>query len=66
MAKQKSNSNSGNGSSSASTSRRAVVVAGVRTPFVKAFGPLMKVDTIGLGVAAVGRSEERRVGKECQ
>ncbi|NUP12433.1 MAG: acetyl-CoA C-acyltransferase [Polyangiaceae bacterium] len=33
--------------------RRAVVVSGVRTPFVKAFGDLVKVDTIGLGVAAV-------------
>jgi acetyl-CoA acyltransferase len=44
--------NKGNG-------RRAVVVRGVRTPFVKAFGPLMKVDTIGLGVAAVGALLER-------
>lgn len=34
--------------------RRAVVVTGVRTPFVKAFGKLLKVDTIGLGVSAVG------------
>lgn len=33
---------------------RAVIVAGARTPFVKAFGALTKVDTIGLGVAAVG------------
>jgi acetyl-CoA acyltransferase len=40
-------------------SRRVVVVAGVRTPFVKAFGQLMKVDTIGLGVAAVGALLER-------
>jgi acetyl-CoA acyltransferase len=32
--------------------RRAVVVGGVRTPFVKAFGPLLKLDTIALGVAA--------------
>src|SRR4051794_26186939 len=39
--------------------RRVVVVRGVRTPFVKAFGPLMKVDTIGLGVAAVGALLER-------
>lgn len=31
---------------------RAVVVAGARTPFVKAFGELTKVDTIALGVAA--------------
>ncbi len=34
-------------------SRRAVIVGGVRTPFVKAFGDLMKIDSIGLGVAAV-------------
>src|SRR4051812_27065422 len=33
--------------------RRAVVVSGVRTPFVKAFGDLVEVDTIALGVAAV-------------
>src|SRR6476619_6630759 len=39
--------------------RRAVIVRGVRTPFVKAFGQLMKVDTIGLGVAAVGALLER-------
>ncbi len=34
--------------------RRAVVVSGVRTPFVKAFGKLLKADTIALGVSAVG------------
>jgi acetyl-CoA acyltransferase len=34
--------------------RRAVVIAGNRTPFVKAFGPFMKMDTIALGVEAVG------------
>ncbi|MFK7991730.1 MAG: acetyl-CoA C-acyltransferase [Sandaracinaceae bacterium] len=34
--------------------RRAVVVRGVRTPFVKAFGKLLKQDTIALGVSAVG------------
>src|SRR6478735_4073887 len=39
--------------------RRAVIVRGVRTPFVKAFGQLMKVDTIGLGVAAVGALLEK-------
>lgn len=32
--------------------RRAVVVAGIRTPFVKAFGALMSMDTIALGDAA--------------
>ena len=35
------------------TKRRAVVVAGNRTPFTKAFGPFMKMDTIALGDAAV-------------
>ena len=32
--------------------RRAVVVTGARTPFVKAFGELTTVDSIGLGVSA--------------
>lgn len=35
-------------------SRRAVVVGGVRTPFLKAFTQFTKLDTIALGVAAVG------------
>lgn len=34
-------------------SRRAVIVGGVRTPFVRAFGELAKLDTIALGCAAV-------------
>jgi acetyl-CoA acyltransferase len=33
--------------------RRAVVVAGVRTPFVRAFSEYLKLDTIALGDAAV-------------
>lgn len=33
--------------------RRAVVVHGVRTPFVKAFGDFLKLDSIALGDAAV-------------
>lgn len=33
-------------------SRRAVIVAGVRTPFVKAFGDFVRMDTIALGTAA--------------
>jgi acetyl-CoA acyltransferase len=33
--------------------RRAVVVGGVRTPFVKAFGEYLKLDTIALGDATV-------------
>lgn len=32
--------------------RRAVIVGGVRTPFVKAFGDFMELDSIALGVAA--------------
>lgn len=32
--------------------RRAVIVGGVRTPFVKAFGDFMQLDSIALGVAA--------------
>ena len=36
-----------------SPGRRAVVIGGMRTPFVKAFGELMKLDTIALGAAAV-------------
>eukprot|EP00659_Diplonema_papillatum_P000583 gene583-878_t len=33
--------------------RRAVLVKGIRTPFVKSFGDLYKVDSIGLGVSCV-------------
>ncbi|HEY2902795.1 MAG TPA: acetyl-CoA C-acyltransferase [Polyangia bacterium] len=33
--------------------RRAVVVGGVRTPFVKAFAEFLKLDTMALGAAAV-------------
>lgn len=39
--------------------RRAVVVAGSRTPFVKAFKEFMRMDTIALGVSAVGGLIER-------
>jgi acetyl-CoA acyltransferase len=60
MPKKSASSSSASASSaSSSPSRRAVVVRGVRTPFVKAFGPLIKVDTIGLGVAAVAALLER-------
>jgi acetyl-CoA acyltransferase len=38
---------------SQSTGRRAVVIAGARTPFVKAFTDFTKLDTIALGAAAV-------------
>lgn len=39
--------------------QRAVVVAGARTPFVRAFGPFMKLDSIDLGVRAVRGLLER-------
>ncbi|MCB9613971.1 MAG: acetyl-CoA C-acyltransferase [Sandaracinus sp.] len=39
--------------------RRAVIVAGVRTPFTKAFGALLPLDTIGLADAAVSALLER-------
>ena len=39
--------------------RRAVVVDGVRTPFVKAFAQFLKMDTIALGDAAVSGLIER-------
>ena len=34
------------------TQDRAVIVGGIRTPFAKAFGELMELDTIALGVTA--------------
>ena len=43
----------------APAARRAVVVAGARTPFVRAFGPFLKMDTIALGVAAATALLER-------
>ncbi len=39
--------------------RRAVIVSGVRTPFVKAFAEFLKMDTIALGDAAVSSLLER-------
>ena len=36
-----------------SNKQRAVVVDGIRTPFVKAFAEYLKMDTIDLGAAAV-------------
>jgi acetyl-CoA acyltransferase len=39
--------------------RRAVIVAGIRTPFTKAFGALLGLDTIGLADAAVSALLER-------
>jgi acetyl-CoA acyltransferase len=40
-------------------SRRAVLVGGVRTPFVKAFAEFTRMDTIALGVTAVRALLER-------
>lgn len=42
-----------------STGRRAVVIGGVRTPFVKAFNEFTRMDTIALGEAAVRGLLER-------
>ncbi len=39
-------------SSSPPRGQRAVVIGGIRTPFVKAFSEFMKLDTIALGAAA--------------
>lgn len=45
-----------------STPRRAVVVGGVRTPFVRAFAEFLQLDTIALGCAATrGLLERTRV-----
>ncbi|MGE0323367.1 MAG: acetyl-CoA C-acyltransferase [Polyangiaceae bacterium] len=44
--------NGGNGNGNGHSARRAVVVGGMRTPFVKAFTSFTQLDTIGLGVAA--------------
>lgn len=42
-----------------STSRRAVIVGGARTPFLRAFGPFIKLDSIALGGEAVKALLER-------
>ena len=45
--------------------RRAVVIGGARTPFVKAFGEFLSLDTIDLGVAAVrGLLQRYPVGRD--
>ena len=41
------------------TGRRAVIVGGVRTPFVRAFADFLELDTIALGCAAVRGLLER-------
>ncbi|MCP4599118.1 MAG: acetyl-CoA C-acyltransferase [Proteobacteria bacterium] len=50
--------------SSKKSTRRAVLVGGVRTPFLKAFGDFTRIDTIGLGVAAVKALLEKTNIKE--
>ena len=40
-------------------SRRAVIVSGLRTPFVKAFAEFLKMDTIALGDATVSALIDR-------
>jgi acetyl-CoA acyltransferase len=39
--------------SAAGSNRRAVIVGGVRTPFIRAFGPFTRLNTIDLGTKAV-------------
>ena len=56
MARSSSSSQS---ASARARARRAVIVGGVRTPFVKAFTDFTKMDTIALGDAAVAALLER-------
>ncbi len=51
MGTKKSNRSSGQ--------RRAVIIGGVRTPFLRSFGAFTRLDTIALGAAAVGGLLER-------
>jgi acetyl-CoA acyltransferase len=45
--------------------RRAVIIAGARTPFVRAFAEFARIDTIGLGCAAVrGLLDRTRLPRE--
>jgi acetyl-CoA acyltransferase len=45
--------------------RRAVIVGGIRTPFVKSFSDFTRIDTIGLGVAAVrGLLEQTDINRD--
>ncbi|MFP4475603.1 MAG: acetyl-CoA C-acyltransferase [Desulfatibacillaceae bacterium] len=55
MATQKSStqSKSSTKSTAKKNGRRAVIVGGVRTPFIRAFGPFTKLDTIKLGTVTV-------------
>jgi acetyl-CoA acyltransferase len=46
--------------------RKAVIVDGVRTPFVKAFGPFTQLDSIDLGVRATrGLLEQSELPRNC-
>ena len=47
-----------------SNGRRAVIVDGARTPFVKAFTDFTRLDTIALGVAATrGLMKKANLGR---
>ena len=46
------------------TARRAVIVAGNRTPFVKAFSEYLSLDTIALGVEAGRATREEEDASE--
>ena len=48
-----------NGQNQVRPERRAVVIGGARTPFVKAFSEFLELDTIALGMKAVNRLLER-------
>ncbi|MCA9641540.1 MAG: acetyl-CoA C-acyltransferase, partial [Myxococcales bacterium] len=48
----RSKTNGGSANGNGHSARRAVVVGGMRTPFVKAFTSFTQLDTIALGVAA--------------
>ncbi len=53
MGIKKSNSTSMPARKSDRPLRRAVIIGGVRTPFLRSFGAFTKLDTIALGTAAV-------------
>ncbi len=50
--KRRTNAGSRSGNGNGGAQRRAVIIGGIRTPFVKAFTTFTKLDTIALGVAA--------------
>ena len=52
MAAKRRTNTAARSKSNGNGARRAVVVEGMRTPFVKAFTSFTQLDTIALGVAA--------------